>query len=181
MRRVGRFFFYLALALTLASCTSTAGVDEPTQEVLIETPEASVVPTSSPTMQPATTVPASPTPSIFDVELPVGDVSYKIPLTIRHVTEESATLFFELEAPAVGFVSGRSKEPGAQPIEISLEPSETRHLVTAHNLVPGFSYDALVAVGTGEGGYRQPETRSTFFTTCNKRVKQTFFNFIRDA
>jgi predicted phosphodiesterase len=157
MRREGRLFFCLAMALTLASCTSTADLDEPTQEVLMETPEASMVPAASPTMQPATTVPPSPTPSIFDAELPVGDVSYKIPLTIRHVTEESATLFFELETPATGFVSIRSEEPGVQPIEISLEPSQTRHLVTAHNLNPGLSYDALVAVGTDEGGYRQPD------------------------
>ncbi len=156
MRREGWLVFCLALALTLASCTSTAGVDEPVQERLTETPEASMVPAASPTTPPATTVPASPTPSFFDMELPVGEVGYKIPLTIRHVTEESATLFFEFETAAAGFVSIRSEEPGAQPIEIALEPSQTRHLVTAHNLAPGLSYDALVAVGTDEDGYRQP-------------------------
>ena len=156
MRREGKLFFCLAMALTLASCTSTAGLDEPTQEVLMETPEASVVPTASPTMQPATTVPASPTPSLFDIELPVGEVDYQIPLNIRHVTENSATLFFELDTPSKGYISVKSRDEGALPFTVPLDSSQVRHIVTANNLVPGTTYDALIALEEDESSYHQP-------------------------
>ena len=76
MRREGWLVFCLALALTLASCTLTAGGDEPVPARLSETPEAYMVPAASPTTPPATTVPTSPTPSIFDMELPVWEVGY---------------------------------------------------------------------------------------------------------
>ncbi len=155
MHRESRVLFYLALALMTASCTSIAGSDQATQGGRLETPEASAVPSLSPTLQPTFTPPASPTPRFFNEELPVGEVQYKIPLTIRHVTEDSATLFFEIETPAAGFVAIRPTESGGQLIEIPLDPSGTRHLVTVDNLVPGQRYDALVAVGTDEG-YRQP-------------------------
>lgn len=155
-------FLCVILIWFVASCGLVPGSVTTTNVVNSETPEetampaTSPTPTTTPTPEPPTPVPPSPTPSLFDIELPVGEVDYEIPLNIRHVTEDSATLFFELDTPSRGYVSVRSRETGAFPFTIPLDPSQTRHLVTAHNLVSGSTYDALVAYEAEEGGYSQP-------------------------
>ena len=168
MRRILRNGLYAMPVLLIVGCTSLAGestitssiatatIESPGEVVVVVSPEATSPPTATATDLPPTDIPSSPTPSVFEIELPLGEGEYVIPLNIRHVSPESATLFFELEEPAEGVVSIRSRESGGQPFTIPLDPGNSSYLLTAHNLVPGERYDVVVAVRSQEGEYLQP-------------------------
>lgn len=75
-----------------------------------------------------------------------------IPLTLRHVTESSATLFFELSAPASGLLVYRAADPQRPAYgEIAFAADQTRHMLTLEGLNPGAPYQAIVIL-TGAGG-----------------------------
>jgi len=62
--------------------------------------------TASPTLEPVSTPTLEPDPQTqpFDVPHPVGDIHYRLPLTIQYVDEVSATFHFELSQPASGIL-----------------------------------------------------------------------------
>jgi tartrate-resistant acid phosphatase type 5 len=98
----------------------------------------------------------SPTHSFLDDVLPVGDIAYKIPLTIRHLTQDSVNLFFEIGEPASGSVYIRSMEGARRVIEKSLSPSQTRHLLVIGELNPGTRYEVFVVLQSDGEDQRQP-------------------------
>jgi predicted phosphodiesterase len=109
-------------------------------------PTATAAPRPSPT--PTVTVAAA-------ADLPLGEIAYTIPLTIRHRTARSATLFFELAAPAPGSLFLRPTA-GGELIETPLPPDQAGHLLTVDGLIPGTEYEVGVALqGEGET-FHQP-------------------------
>lgn len=119
-----------------------------TVSIISSTP---VLPTVSPTLT------LTPAPNYFADEYPLSDNNFIIPLTVRHVTGESASLFFELSKLAGGRLVYRSIDP-ENPMqgEVTLPADETRHMITLENLIPGVHYQALVLLNSSEIDFQQP-------------------------
>lgn len=94
--------------------------------------------------------------SLADNHLALSDISYRIPLTVRHVTQDRASLFFELSEPTPGAVYLLSRGSGDRPPKLDLAPSDLEHLVVFNDLEPGAEYEVVVAVGTDPESPLQP-------------------------
>jgi predicted phosphodiesterase len=114
-------------------------------------------PTPTKTPMPSPTAPKMPseTPGshILDENLPVGARAYSLPLTVRHVMTNRASLFFELDKPADGYLYYQAISPMQA---VPLAPGETRQQITLEGLTPGVEYRAIVALRDGEGTFQQP-------------------------
>jgi hypothetical protein len=124
-------------------------------------PEATFtqVPVASPSQtQDQISLPATitDTPDFFSKAYSLSDNDYVIPLTIKHVTDGSATLFFELRNPQTGLLVYRSSSPDVSLHgEVPITGEETRHMITIDGLSPGVGYQAMVLVDHG-GDLRHP-------------------------
>lgn len=141
----------VVLALLLA-CNAPGSIDRAGQPV--QTPSPSPIP---PTAAPTVVIP-TPTPSPTPVAL--GDlsteVSYTLPLTVRHVTDAGATLFFELSAPSESILLYESDEEGQK--SMPLDAATTRQHIVLDGLAPGTTYRAMVGL-VEDGSYQQPGFR----------------------
>ncbi len=163
---VGRMIVILRRGLAAAVTVLAVGGCVPGAAASGAADPAPVAPTPTPSPVPATPVPVptaseipaspSPTPSAPGADLPLAAVSYRLPLTIRHVTPSAVTLYFELDAPSPGSVFLSSVEAGGPVIERPLASDQARHRLTFDGLTPGTRYEAVVALGDAAGGYQQP-------------------------
>jgi predicted phosphodiesterase len=112
----------------------------------------------------------SPTPDVFREALPLGGISYVLPLTVLHVTGYDATLFFELEAPAIGSLFVRSIDGESLFVEKPLSPSQIRHQFYIDGLTPGDRYEVIVAIQSDGGHYEQPAFLSRVWGTVRFRT-----------
>jgi predicted phosphodiesterase len=146
------------LAFLLSGCTPGAG---PTELEPAESP-ATPIPTLrlTDTAIPQSTATESPTPTathwLQNHDVPIGDIAYKIPLTILHVTDDSATLFFELETRVEGKVVLLPVSGTGQVIEINLNPQQTRYVLPIQGLQRRTEYKVVVLVEPEEGEPFQP-------------------------
>jgi len=120
-------------------------------------------PTTGQTPQPADQAAVEPTappfPSLVEGELPVGSQEFLLPLTVRHLGEDRAVLFFELAEPGSGYLLYQKIQPEtAQTRTVPLSPGEARQQILLEDLQPGAVY--MVAVGLGdEDALQQPAFR----------------------
>ncbi len=144
--------------LLIAGCIPYPADDDPTIDRPVRSPEPTFEPTGSPTPKPSPTPTFTPSAAdtLLDEALPLAEVGYTIPLTIRHVTQNTVTLFFELDLPTPGSLFIRPREAAMQTIEVGLDPAQTRHLLTVGDLIPDTRYEAVVAIETAENGFQQP-------------------------
>lgn len=133
---------------------------EPSLPAATEAPTATatlVPPTATPSASPTATATASPTPaSGIRFSASGASIEYSVPLTLRHVTEGSATFFFELRSPAPGYLLYR---PTAGPdawFLIPLDPGAIRHEIVVDGLTPGSRYQARVGLGENLTDLRAP-------------------------
>jgi len=122
-------------------------------------------PAPSPTAEAIALATASQTPTPYPIatipiDLPLSDTAYAVPLTIRHVTPDSVTLFFELSQPSGGEVLIQPEDGSAPPIELELDPIEGRWLRTIDGLSPGRRYRVVVALQPEGQPPAQPQFRS---------------------
>jgi predicted phosphodiesterase len=80
------------------------------------------------------------------------------------------TLLFELDVPAEGSLFIRAREAAIPVIEMKLDPTQTRHLLTVDGLRPDTQYDAIVGLGTAESGFQQPVFLSRAWGPVNIRT-----------
>jgi predicted phosphodiesterase len=167
-------FVLVIVSLLVAGCTSYLANSDPTISSQVNSPELALEPVSSPTpassamsiSTAAPTITAAPTATPFvddilpaavlDGDLPLSDISYRIPLTIRHVSQNAVTLFFELDRPTPVRLFIRSPGAAVQSVEVNLDPEQTRHLVTVEDLSPDTDYEAIVAIEIAEDSFEQP-------------------------
>jgi predicted phosphodiesterase len=141
--------------LTLAACGRPQV--QPTQEATVTASPETVVIAPPPTTSLATLPAATSTPvPLVPRDLPLADVEYAIPLTLRHVTETSATLSFELRSPVGGRVFIQAEDGSAPAIERPLDPGQARFLWTAYDLQPDTLYQVVVALGPDVASAQQP-------------------------
>lgn len=167
-------FVSLLLVLTSLGCslipniaaqnTPTANPkDEPTQDIFTRTPQPGAsdgieeTPPAYTSAPDERTPPPSPAADYFSREYPFGQKQYVIPLTVRHVNADRASLFFELDQPTDGMLVYRSLSP-EQPArgQVSLDPNQTRHMIDLEGLTPGAAYQVKVLLGTDESNLEQP-------------------------
>ncbi len=134
--------------LPTAFASATVAVPSPPT---LSSPSPAAIATAAP-LPSATTAGPIPTATLAtEVRLSVepAPVGYLIPLTVRHVSSSSAALFFELDAPAPGYLLYRPDEPGIGGWYLrELDPGATRHQITLVDLSPGVPY--RVQLGLGE-------------------------------
>ncbi len=133
--------------------TSLTSTVSPSAETTAATPVDTPVPLTleSPTVTAAV---AAETPVSFEAGF--ADVSYTLPLTIRHVTEDEAFAFFETSRPSAGVVVTRGAG-SLQPVSIiNFDAQDTRHSLTVSDLKPATAYDIEVGLANGHGGYNAP-------------------------
>lgn len=153
-----RAFLLLGLHAFLAGCTriltgqETPSVSAPPTAEEITEVAAPLENTPQPSPQPITVVEtATPVPvALADGFAPIG---YYLPLVTRHVTETTATFFFDLEVPATGVLLLEPSEGGPQQV-IPLDAAQKRHVVPIEGLQPNTHYRA--SVGLGDGMYQAP-------------------------
>lgn len=160
-------WYIIALVLFTTACTSPTITAAPTtlpEEIegtypppeRAKTPSPSLAPalTHTPTSTPSTTLTQTPEPIRIGETL--SEVAYNLPLTIRHLTETSATMFFELDTPSEGILLYWPSGEEDQQSLIPFSTTETRHLLTLKGLAPGTEYQAVVGISAGPDLYRQP-------------------------
>jgi predicted phosphodiesterase len=172
IKRVFLALLPMALLLLASSCMqvreqgyatqSVAGPDFPLINTV--TPAATIPPheqpaaTKAPMPSPTSTEMVSETPvaNLWDENLPISAHAYGLPLTVRHVMTDSASLFFELDQPADGFLYYQAVSPLGQPVqEFPLAPGEDRQEINLEDLLPGTEYRAIVALKDEDGAFQQ--------------------------
>jgi predicted phosphodiesterase len=150
-----------ALSLSLAACgrTGTASfqilppkAENPTNTVTA-TSRPNPTPSSTPSLTP--TVSPTPTPDVFASEFPLGETTYRLPLTIRHVTSRTAIVFFELNKPVEGYLFYQLVG-GAQGGKVAFSADRARYQITMENLTPGSSYKIRLGISGMDGSFTEP-------------------------
>lgn len=153
----------LLLSLLLLACAAIPPTLAPTMTTLPTAQESSEhpppvfvpTPTEGGTATPSATPTNTPVPITLDPVL--STLGYVLPLTVRHVTETSALLLFELSAPSEGILLYWPVEGEVQDqIWLPLSPGETRHVTTLEGLTPGAEYQVAVGLYAGPNVYQQP-------------------------
>lgn len=131
---------------------------------------------------PTQTVPA-PTPTVqvnpavsalFNQEPFTSMTTFVLPLTVRHVTETGATLFFELNQPAEGALFYQPvSDTVQQSIEVPFLPGEARQQLAIQGLTPGVEYRALVGLKQTDGSYKQPAFLNSSWGSVRFRPQST--------
>jgi acid phosphatase type 7 len=118
-----------------------------------ETPVNSVAPTPGQLEQ-------IPLPvDLFAQSYPPSEISFAIPISLRHVMEQQATFFFELQNPSQGkLVYRKLGDPQSQK-EVLFSEENIRQMITLTDLLPGERYEARILIGGELSGYSQPEFR----------------------
>ena len=85
---------------------------------------------------------AAPTPTStvqpFPSDVPLGDVSYRLPLTLQYVDAEYAVLFFELSEPVSGeLLFQETGRTDAALHRVRFEAPAGRHQLPIEDLAPG--------------------------------------------
>ena len=151
----------LILSMILSGCS--LNFDKSNSTVLdtqpASTPTQLIVITPSPSQdQSVSTEIISATPDYFSRVYPLSDNEFVIPLTVRHVTDNSAIVFYELRKPQKGMLVYRSVSPETSSQgEIAIPSGETRNMITIDGLSPGIAYQAMMLVDHGEEDLRQPK------------------------
>jgi len=170
MKKQSWSFFIGAIFLfsTNTACSSNKTPEAPTSTqptytltTTIEADSDTLTPTtqSTDTAAPQTTETAAPTliPTLdhFSSTYPLSENEFVIPLTVRHVTDERATFFFELQNPADGILVYRNTQTHVQE-EIAFSTYSTRQMLTIEGLTPGAAYETRIVLGDIPDGIQQP-------------------------
>ncbi len=163
--RTGRIAAALAALGALMACGAlaqavgapgpdAASTPAPTAITLLPTPTAP--PTHTPAPQ-AVEVPVTPPPTpIPFADTPADSPSFALPPVIRHVTETTAVIGFELTEPAEGALVYWPVDNPADQRFAPFDASTTRHQITLDSLAAGTAYEAAIGIPPedGAGAYR---------------------------
>lgn len=144
---------------TLSAQLSATATSAPATAFPSNTPSAPepTDPASVYSPTPVLTDTPTPLPDYISAAFPLSQVDFVIPLTVRHVSEERATFFFELRSPVEGRLILRSSDPLSSIGEdVNFTAGETRHTITVQGLSAGQEYLAMVLVGNAPEHFEQP-------------------------
>ncbi len=156
-------FCWMLMAPLFVACSQGADF-LPTAEPSL--PAAEPSPTASPTLEIAHTgtpddpgllpVPTLTGLHLFTPDSPPSEISFRLPITLRHVEPDRAYFSFELDraAPAALVVREVGSATDGRLLEL---PADTpRQLIEVTGLEPGTAYEALLGVTDGSGELERP-------------------------
>ena len=152
MKRYWLVVFLISLFL-MSACATEAALSAPTVTSTSEsstetsTPEPTFTLTPTLTLHPTVTPTTSATP--FPTEFPLGEAVYRIPPTIRFLTEDSVTVFFELDQPVDGAVVVVDAA-GQVATQQAWDSAQTRHVLTFDGLDFSTRYHILPLESEGD-------------------------------
>lgn len=155
------YLLLTTLAISLTACGRAGTASFQALPPKAESPTHTVTATSSPTPAPSSTpsptptISPTPTPDVFAGEFPLGETTYRLPLTIRHITPTTAVLFFELDRPVDGYLFYQLVG-GAEGGRVAFSADRARHQITLENLVPGCSYKIRLGISGADGSFSEP-------------------------
>lgn len=166
-------------------CVGLRSIDAPAVPTVI-LPTTTIVPptaaTTELTVEP-TLIPTSPPTPIAVTG--ISPVSYRLPLTVQHVTPTTAILFFELDTPSDGLVLYAPIEEPARQNSITLSANEVRHQITLENLQPGTAYEVKVGLGLQsdlqEPGFGSDTWGTVTFHTPAEQLESIRFGVLGDS
>ncbi len=149
--------FLLVLFFLLPACTATPVTTSTPilEKVVVQTTPTLAPATATSTDTPQPVITLEPTPDRFTQQYPLSANQFVIPLTVRHITQDSAILFFELKDPQEGRLVYRTKETKIQG-EIAFQADQARHLLEVKGLLPGIEYEIMIILESSESGFEQP-------------------------
>jgi predicted phosphodiesterase len=169
-KRMGRGRIVSALAAlgALIACGALAQAgDAPPGPDAASTPAPAATtlpptPTAPPTPLPASgsqavEVPIAPPPTpILFADAPADSPSFSLPPVIRHVTETTVVIGFELTEPADGALVYWPVDDPADQRQAAFDASTTRHQIVLDGLAAGTAYEAAVGIPPEDeaGAYR---------------------------
>ena len=141
----------------------------PTAELPATSTPAKTPPPLTPTIAP--TLEETIPPPGFESSKTLG--AYIIPLTIQHLSETSADLYFMLESPAEGalFYSLQDRQSN-QPRWVTFNATTDSHLIKVSDLEPGAVYEAWVGVSDDDGVHHPPSFADGTWDPITIRVPQ---------
>lgn len=105
----------------------------------------------------ATAIPTATPATEIGYTSAAAQVGYRIPLTLRHVTPDSAIFFLELEVPAGGYLLYRPTATAAAGWFLqALDLESARHQIELVGLTPGAEYQVRVGLGESPADLRAP-------------------------
>lgn len=158
----------LGMLLGCGASAAATPLVAPATPVTATAASSEMPPALAPAVSPTAAV--EPTPSATPITISgLSPISYRLPLTVQHVTPTTATLFFELDSASEGVVLVAPVEQPGQQIVVALDPAETRQQITLENLTPGLRYQATVGLGLDpqltEPAFREGAWGSVTFRT----------------
>ncbi len=175
-RAMVHFIAGVILLGVLTSCTRSGGSvqDEypkllPTAELPRTSTPAKTPPLLTPTIAPTfeETIP----PPSYDSSKTLG--AYVIPLTIQHLSETAADLYFILDSPAEGAVFYSLYGDQSDTTQwITFNASTDKHLIKVSDLEPGALYEAWVGVSDDTGTYYPPSLADGTWDPITIRLPQ---------
>lgn len=136
---------------TLSKTTMSTRIATDTISITTSPAAPTVTLTSTPT-SPMTATPFSPLE-----DLPTGDVSYLVPLTLQLVRDDSAVLLFELDRPTAGSLLLRGVDQAEEFVQaFPISPTTPYQLITVAPLEADREYEAILALQAEDGVFMQP-------------------------
>ena len=161
---------------SLAGCTrSGSSVQDgyPKLSPTAEPPAASTLTKLPPSLTPtiAPTLEETIPPPSYESSETLG--AFVIPLTIQHLSETSADLYFMLDSPAEGAVFFSPLSDQSEQIQWVMFDAETdTHLIQVSDLEPGAAYEAWVGVADDEGVHHPPSFANGIWAPITIRFPQ---------
>jgi len=125
-----------------------------------------------------------PTEVPFPEDLPLAEVSYRLPLTLQFVDEESAIFYFELSEPVSGELILQDAEQGdSDLLRTPFEPLNGRHQIQLNQLQGVTSYRAMIVLedGSSQPGFRGEVWGPLLFETSSEERGDLRIGLIGDA
>ena len=141
----------------------------PTAESPPTSTSTQLLPLPTPTI--ASTLEETIPPPSYDPSETLG--AFIIPLTIQHLSETSADLYFILESPAEGAVYySRHGDQSNQTQWITFSAATDTHLIKVSDLEPGAEYEAWIGVTDDDGVHHPPSFAESTWDPIEIRLPQ---------
>ncbi len=163
-----RSILLASFALWVSACTLSLPAAEPAEQppTLITQSTATAISTLTPAPSPSFTPQATatwtprptntPLPQVIFLDQP-AESAYQVPLTVQKLTPFEATIHFELDRPAPGWLLYKPVNNGVQGWwAIPLADDETQHQIPLVGLTPGIRYAVQVGLGRDLKALRVP-------------------------
>lgn len=164
---------FLGALMGCARSGGSARDESPKLLLTAEMPATATLAKSTPPLTPtiAPTFEGTIPPPSYDSSKTLG--AYVIPLTIQHLSETTADLYFILKSPAEGAVFYSLHDDQSDKTQwITFSATTATHLIKVSDLEPGALYEAWVGVSDDDGIHSPPSFADSTWDPITIRLPQ---------